>query len=317
MTKCRLSVVLSILLVSYVSPCFSGSASATSSTIKPGSAAQVKVAVAASTSIKKAPMDLSPSIQFASFDGFSTTYPEMTFGCATLTQCVLGDTSSSKTIIALGDSHAAMWLPAITPFAFKHHYKIIVLMTLGCPAADLTIDNPADFKEDATCNAQRSTDIDLINSYKPNYVLLADKTSGAVSNSTNRLATSSQWQSAETDTIALLQPSQAKIAIIGDINVFPIDPDTCLAAYTNNVQKCSVTNPDTTPAEQGNQPAERAAAKAMGVDYINTLPWLCTSSKCSPVIGHFIAYADADHIDMTYSAYLSTVMGHKLEALTK
>jgi SGNH domain (fused to AT3 domains) len=312
MKRLCISALLAMFLMSSISI-----ASASSSRVKPGTAAQVKAIVAASTSIKRVPKDLTPSIQSAPFDGFLTAYPQMQNGCLTLSECVFGDTTASKSIILFGDSHAAMWLPAITPFALKDHYKIIVFLDHGCPAADIEIDNPITLQYNVACTAQRVTDINLINGYLPNYIIIADKTSGIVSNATGTYATNNQWQAAMQETLTLLEPSKAKIAIVSDINVFAAAPEECLAAYPGKVQECSVANPDTSPAQQGHQPAEQAAAKAMGADYINTSPWLCTSTKCCPIIGHFMAYADANHITVDYSVYLSTVVGQKLEAFTK
>jgi hypothetical protein len=316
MKRLRLRVLLSVLLIAFVAIRFSSIVIASSSEIKPGSASQVKAAVAASILIEKAPKDLTPSIQSAPWDSWSSAYPIMKHGCTDLNQCVFGDTTSTKSIIVFGDSHAAMWLPALTPFALKDHYKIIVLITLGCPAADISIDDTRTYQKDMSCDAERSADIGLINGYKPNYVVIANKTSGVVSNATSTYTTNSQWQTAMEETLTLLEPSEAKIAIVSDINAFVTSPSECLASY-RNVQECSVANPETNPAEQGHQPAEHAAAEAKGADYINTSPWLCTSTKCSPIIGRFLAYADSNHINVIYSAYLSTVMGKELEAFTK
>jgi hypothetical protein len=73
-----------------------------------------------------------------------------------------------------------------------------------------------------------------------------------------------------------------------------------------------VNNPN--PKEKGLEAAELAAAKAAKSTYINPTSWLCTTKRCSPVIGNYIAYWGADHVSVTYSRYLSTVMG---TALTK
>jgi hypothetical protein len=70
-------------------------------------------------------------------------------------------------------------------------------------------------------------------------------------------------------------------------------------------------NPNT--AVPGHQTAEQAAAQAEKVPYVNPTPWLCTSDKCSPVIGKFIAYWNSFHVSVPYARYLTGVLGSALE----
>ena len=88
-------------------------------------------------------------------------------------------------------------------------------------------------------------------------------------------------------------------------------PD-CLAAYPTQVQRCSVQNPN--PKARQHVAAERAAAAAEGVAYVNPQGWLCTK-VCSPVIGRMAAYYDAGHVSSTYAAYLAGVFGKALRPL--
>jgi hypothetical protein len=53
------------------------------------------------------------------------------------------------------------------------------------------------------------------------------------------------------------------------------------------------------------------------VAYVNPQPWLCTSKKCSPVIGSYVAYWDSFHITVPYAAYLTGVLGTALTSTLK
>jgi peptidoglycan/LPS O-acetylase OafA/YrhL len=46
--------------------------------------------------------------------------------------CRLGDTSSHKTIVVFGDSHAQMWMPAILQMAFRDHWLVLPFVKLSC-----------------------------------------------------------------------------------------------------------------------------------------------------------------------------------------
>ena len=44
----------------------------------------------------------------------------------------MGDRSSRKLIVLLGDSHAHVWLPALLEMAWRDHWQVIPLLRLGC-----------------------------------------------------------------------------------------------------------------------------------------------------------------------------------------
>jgi predicted nucleic acid-binding Zn ribbon protein len=90
------------------------------------------------------------------------------------------------------------------------------------------------------------------------------------------------------------------------------NPPLCLAAYPNDVQKCSDPYPDR--ANPGEQTAEREAAAATGAAFIPTSQWLC-ASRCSPIVGDFITHVDQGHITEMYAAFLSVVMSNRLRSL--
>jgi hypothetical protein len=273
----------------------------------------VAALVARSHLITSLPSTLTPSVAAASNDTPEVRYPFTKDGCASLTQCDFADKTSSKVIVLFGDSHAAMWLPALLPLATRDDYKVILLFSLGCPAADVTIWNKGTGTNYTACNTARSGDINRINALKPRVVLLASRSAQSKS-SAKRFFTNAQWEAGLEKTIMLLKPSRAKLVVIGDITLLNVVPPRCLAAYPTSVQKCSTANPNPIRHNQGHQAAEKAAAAATKTLYVNTMPWLCTKT-CSPVIGSMLAYSDQWHVTVTYATYLSTVFGDGIKKL--
>ena len=45
--------------------------------------------------------------------------------------CELGDTKARRRLVVLGDSHAAMWMPALIPFARRYHWRLVPLIKPG------------------------------------------------------------------------------------------------------------------------------------------------------------------------------------------
>jgi hypothetical protein len=120
------------------------------------------------------------------------------------------------------------------------------------------------------------------------------------------------WQSAATALLEALKSSGAKVALIGDVQAFNLEPISCLAEHVTGVQDCSSANPDT--AKPGHNSAEQAAAAAAGVTYVNPQPWLCTTSRCSPVVGSFFGYWDDTHVSIQYAKYLTNDLGAALKS---
>jgi hypothetical protein len=220
--------------------------------------------------------------------------------------------SSSNVIVLFGDSHALMWLPAVDYAATAAGYRVVLLFSIGCPVAELTNAWYVGFFHNPDCATWRSQAISAINTLAPQLVLLGERTAHVVSQPHNRAIPSHTWQVALENTIAQIQTPTTKVAILEDIPYLTETPTQCLAAHQTNAQDCSISYPNKT--YPGQQLAEQAAAKAKGVDFIKTVPWFCTT-RCSAVIGTYIAYSDQSHVSLTYSEYLSKVVQASIKPL--
>jgi peptidoglycan/LPS O-acetylase OafA/YrhL len=95
--------------------------------------AAVVAAVRAAERAAPIPTPLTPPIGALRGDFYS--FPE---GCSAsglripLKICRLGDTSSPKSIVVFGDSHAQMWMPAILQMAQRDHWVVMPLVKLAC-----------------------------------------------------------------------------------------------------------------------------------------------------------------------------------------
>jgi SGNH domain (fused to AT3 domains) len=268
-------------------------------TQKPGSLKQVKAIVSASVKIHRLTSAMQAALPADVHDMASDVY-HIPQSCDTPTECVYGDPSATESVVLYGDSHAEMWLPAIDPIVTSDQLKLIFIGQRGCPVADVTAADRF-----GACEPARMTDISVINEIEPIAVILANRTTYGF--------TPAEWQAGMATTLSALSTSGARLAIIGDIQVFNASVPLCLAANPTTIQRCSVANPN--PRQPGQQAAEESAASAVGALYVNPIPWLCTARRCSPVVGSDIAYWDAFHVTVTYSSYLARVMAAALEPI--
>lgn len=274
----------------------------TAPSLKPASLNQVERLVAASGDIQQLNAQTGAELSDVYRDNLAAN-SALPIDCISQTDnCVFGDTRSDVTVVLFGDSHARMWLPAITPIVTADHLKLVVIGELGCSLAIHRISRLF-----GDCASVIGNDIKVIDAIRPAAIILSDRT-------TYSGVTSSQWQAGLTETIDGLRPSGAKVAMIGDIQVFnpgaSSDLLQCIAFNASAIQHCAVPNPNA--AALGQERAEETATSLAHDLYINPNPWLCTRQSCSPVIGDTIAYWDAFHVSKKYSAYLSGVMGSSL-----
>jgi hypothetical protein len=124
--------------------------------------------------------------------------------------------------------------------------------------------------------------------------------------------TPAQWRDGMDKALGALSVPGTRVVVLGDIPILPQAAPQCLPLHTMSVQDCSGT-PQTrwTPFNR----AERAAAAARHVQYIDTSPWFCALGACPAVIGHFEVYSDRDHVTAAYAQYLSKVLGQRLGLL--
>jgi hypothetical protein len=307
-----------IALVS-LSGCVAGVAGAAvfDRTVPPGTPAQVAAAVLASTRITKLDATSEAQLALGGKDSPITTMPG-TYACDGSTKgCVFGATASTKVVVLFGDSHAMMWLPAVSAAAAKAKDKLVLFWKNSCPAANLTnfsLDGGS-IGTPAQCTTFRAGAIASIKALKPKTVIIAERTTLVYSEPSHVLFTNAQWQTALVSTIQKLKSKTTKVALFEDVPWFTNDPRPCLATYPTSVQTCAQAYPN--HVHPGLQVGEANAARATGSAFIKTHQWLCTAKRCSPLVHDIITYLDRGHVDATYSKYLSLVVGTALATYLK
>jgi len=286
-----------------------GGAGAAPSPPTPGTAAQVASLVTASHRVSSLPKNLAPSVAASASDTPGAWYPQTAYGCVDLSvqtsKCVFGATSSSRTIVLFGDSHAQMWLPALAAEAKHLGDRLFLLFELGCPDTSVPVWDSVSRTYYTACDKFRAQALRAIPLLHPVAVLLADRTALAMSSPTSYFS-DVQWSKGLQTTLRALKVGTTKLVVLGDIPYINVDPPNCLATYPNGLQNCQGKNPN--KPSHAHEAAEKAAAKALGATYVDPTKWLCTTI-CSLVIGHFSVYSDHFHVTATYAEYLSGVLG--------
>ena len=271
--------------------------------------------VAKATTIKKVPRNIEPALTGQKADwGGNYLSP----ACAPALQasraqvCSLGDRNSKKLMVVYGDSHVLMWFPAFETIAATDHWQLIVLAKTYCPADNLTIANPSALgsanSPDLACDNWHRWAVGEINRLKPQVLVVSQESIYQVpvaNASTPKWVSAPEWENGLRSLYASLKDRNTRNIILGNIPVLQRREPSCLASHRSNVQFCS--SPKATSVLWTNK-IEMDEAKALGIQYIDTVPWFC-SQTCTAEVGNYNVYMDGIHMNATFARYLEGVLG--------
>ena len=282
------------------------------------SPATVLSQVMAASTIQSVPSNLVPALQRASVDN---GYSIMAGGCAAgpqttsidVSSCVYGDKSGKHTVVILGDSHAAMWLPAFDLIGKRSGWRVIDLNKVNCGAADIEYFLQTANRPYPECDTWHSWAIGEINKLDPSLVVLTSHVSKGIS--VPAPLSAATWTNGLDKTLNLITSPGTKKVILGDAPYLtavtsgggstPQAPANCIAAHEQSVQSCSVPVGDAVSGTY--HAAEVSAAQSAGVTYIDVVSWFC-STECTAIVGNKLVYSDLYHITRTYADYLSGIL---------
>lgn len=278
--------------------------------------AQVNKLVYESLANPDVPANLTPSLADAAGD-----VPAPEDGCldgftdTSVHPCVYGDTSSHRSIVLFGDSHAIQWFPAIDNLANQQHDALVVMTKATCPPISITVYSPDLGRTYTECNEWRTAELQRMTTLRPAVVILGFSREYGIADD-HVIVDGSAWLSGLTDMITTIeQNSGARVVLMGD-DPYPQQsvPD-CLSQHLDDTPTCSIPKhyPFYNPS---GIPQEKAVAAATGAGYVDTDPWFCISSTCTVIVGNMLVYRDDNHITATYANWLTPVIGAHLEVAT-
>jgi peptidoglycan/LPS O-acetylase OafA/YrhL len=284
--------------------------------------AQVVSAVAASASTADVPANLQPPLTAAS----SSEAPPMVDGCLlsyTSSQadegCLFGDTTAVDSMVLFGDSHAAMWFPAVDAWANAHSYRLYVFTKAACPPVDITLFSPVLDRTWTECRQWYTNVMAALSTIKPAVAVV-----GIAPNYTasyDVVQDGSAWLSGLQATIASMRAESTRVLVLGSVPSPPQDIPDCLSAAITDVGRCDfpaagrrVGGGGLWGVDFAGQAAEAQAVTASGARYIDTVPWFCTASVCDTVVDNLLVYRDNSHITVPYAEYLTPLIDDAITA---
>jgi hypothetical protein len=212
--------------------------------------------------------------------------------------CAFGDLSSPRTVVLYGDSHAAMWFGDMVDIANLFRLRLVVLAKGDCPAVDLAFGDPSGYGSPdgrfTACDAWHRFAVARIRELHPYAVVV---TQNPDLGPAGREYSAAKWQAATAEMLQQLPVARSRVVLLGNIPETVHGGPECLTRNIDDVQRCSGPN---RPYYAAHAEAEQAAASEVGVGYIDTHPWFC-STTCTDVIGHYQPYWDPFHVTASYA----------------
>ncbi|MEF2978751.1 acyltransferase family protein [Subtercola sp. YIM 133946] len=237
--------------------------------------------------------------------------------------CTYGDKSSLKTMVLVGDSKAAQWMPALDIIAKKHGMKLVTFLKSSCSFADanVTIDGRS-YPSCTEWNAKVTSELD---SLRPSLVVTsqvraAAETPGSGGQDTDT-GRSLMTQGLE-QTWQHLLSNGSKVLVIGDTPQVGSNVYECVGENPDNLAVCAY--PRQKAVDASAQPTQRLAVAALHGEVIDAAEdpdsqstpsqlalidmdaAICPSeTSCPPVIGNVLIYRSGSHITATYVGTLA------------
>lgn len=201
--------------------------------------------------------------------------------------CIYGDKSAKRSVVLLGDSHAAQWFPAVDKWANLRSYRLIVMTKSSCPAAALSLRDKSGFKA-SNCREFQTVATREIKRLDPELLIV-----GSAEN--HKFVDAKEY---------LKLPEARRILVIKDTPWPNQDIPTCISKFYSNSglidgSKCAIDRP--------------SAISYPGYETFDPLPLLCDSMRCSSVVDGVVAYRDHSHISVAMALALYPKLAEKLD----
>ncbi len=202
-------------------------------------------------------------------------------------------------VVLVGDSHAAMWYPAVRAVAQRHRWGLRVWARTACPFADVVKDGPDGDKYTA-CDRWHADILSRLVAAHPSLVIVANfdsnlsplysRVTGArLRTAAARLA----FEQGMAKYLKVLRAADIHVLVIHDVPGFATSAPDCALAHPHHLAACSAPQAETLPGEPNDLQAARSVP---GVHSMSFTATFCPAGMCHQIIGSTLAYRDQNHL---------------------
>ena len=270
---------------------------------------QVLAAVSKSVESRPVPTNLTPALG-------AIAKPEVFVNGCVLSwreveqpDCVSGDAGAPTTVALVGDSHAAMWQPALEPIARDRHWRLQTMSKVLCPPMELPINSPYLGRKFTECEQWRGDVLARLEKERPQLIVLdMSRRYGADFGFTSY---DQAWLESLTRLVQRLRGTGANVLVLSQVPDPHSTVPTCVSAHMDDAAACSPSRTDGL-----NDPgiaAEAAATAAGGGQYAELSGLFCTADRCPVIVGNTLVYRDDNHVTTEYAQVLAPLLAERVD----
>jgi hypothetical protein len=208
--------------------------------------------------------------------------------------CTLGDPAGAKTIVLVGDSHAAQWVPALDKIAKDRNFKLVSFTKSACPFSRVAI--MADGKPNVLCAQWHEKVLVEILKLKPDVIFTSQSNYGSIPQDKMIEGLRSLW--------SRLTDAGSQVVAIRNTPYMKFDPGDCLSSTPT---KCVTKLSDVERSSVLTLAAE-GQKNVRAIDMVDTI---CGPQLCPAVVGNIIVWRDNHHLTASYSLALAPYLASR------
>jgi hypothetical protein len=222
---------------------------------------------------------------------------------------VTGDNSSATTVALVGDSHAAMWRPALQQVAAQQRWRLETMAKANCPLINVPITNPIRRLASADCEQWRHQTMARLRAEQPRLVVVSMWRGYGSGRTwlTGLKSYDGEWLDSLTRLVQQLRDTGSKVLVLGPVPDPHESVPICLSGHLDDATACSA--PRSIAVNDPGIAAEAAATEAGGGQYVDLSDLFCTADRCPVIVGNALVYFDWTHVTVEYSGQLAPVIG--------
>jgi peptidoglycan/LPS O-acetylase OafA/YrhL len=250
------------------------------------------------------PLQAQSSTPYAALHGCHVGYS----ATAPAHSCAFGDVRARRTVVVLGDSHAAQWFPALAQLAAREHFRLISWTKSGCPfAVGVHIFLPAIGRDYNECLTWQSAVVRRLQAMPRPAMIIVARTSTyfpqvltTEGGTTAPAQAGSIWGAGMARSVTALRRLTARVVVLRDTPHAPFDVPACISWDPDTAWRCNFPRP-AAQSDEAEYRAERNAGVPRDV-YANPESVACPTSVCPAVFAGEITYRDNNHLTAKFVA---------------
>lgn len=209
--------------------------------------------------------------------------------------CTLGNIDGERTIVIVGDSHAAQWVPPLDEIARQRGFRLLTFTKSACAFSEISVTNRgAPYR---SCYQWRENVMDEIRELKPDMVILGQARNYPVDDEEMMSGVHRVWND--------LVEVGARVVAIEDTPRMPFLMSNCLES---NVHDCFALRREAESPKLFTYLAE-------GIDDVQVIDMtdtICGLERCEAQVGNIIVWRDRHHLTATYARSLAPYLAQRL-----